>query len=84
MSKAILVIGKPEYCGECPLCIYEGIFVCNRTMKKVDKNKMYEDCPLRPLPKFKHPNGSDVFNDYVRGYNDCLREILGEINDRDI
>lgn len=44
----------------------------------------YDKVKLQPMPKLKHPNGSDIVNDYVRGYNDCLREILGETDDRDI
>lgn len=35
---------------------------------------------LKSLPNLKHPNGSDIVNDYVRGYNDCLGEILEETN----
>ena len=29
------------------------------------------------LPEKKIPNGSDIFNDYVRGYNDCIDDLLG-------
>lgn len=32
-------------------------------------------CELKEMPKRKTPNGSDIFNDYVRGYNDCIEEI---------
>lgn len=35
-------------------------------------------CELRDIPELKKPSGSDIYNDYVRGFNDCLREIKGE------
>lgn len=81
--KAILVIDMPYKCSECAF----------RYDNKDNKMSCYiddyikdckGDCPLKPLSRFKNPNGSDIFNDYVRGYNDCLREILGETDDRDI
>ena len=66
--KAILVIDMPEACADgCPvMCRARGI------------NHRPTWCPLKPMPKKKTPNGSDIFNDYVRGWNECVDEILGE------
>lgn len=36
---------------------------------------------LKPLPELKYPDGSDIYNDYVWGYNDCLKDITGENNE---
>lgn len=33
---------------------------------------------LKKITTKKIPNGSDIFNDYVNGWNDCIDEILGE------
>ena len=42
------------------------------------EKQIKDNCPLRPLPKKKTPSGSDLFNDYVNGWNDCVDEITGE------
>lgn len=34
---------------------------------------------LKKIPDKKVPNGSDIYNDYVRGWNACIDEIMGEI-----
>lgn len=54
--KAILIMGMPDRCGECPLCILnvshcgkDDRFYCGRTAKNVDKDKKSENCPLRPF-----------------------------------
>ena len=85
--KAILVMGMPERCGECPLCIYDryGYFYCGRTAKKVDKDKKSEKYPLKPIPQKKYDGKEwtkyyDVAGDYLKaqGYNQCLDELLEE------
>ena len=35
---------------------------------------------LKKIPAKKIPNGSDIFNDYVNGWNDCVDAILGDDN----
>lgn len=42
-----------------------------------DRLKGYK-CELKNLPERKTPNGSDLFNDYVWGWNACLEEITGD------
>ena len=78
--KAILVIEMsdiPKNCMSCPLIDYhrEYSIVC-RHYQTGDIRPSW--CPIKPLPKKKTPNGSDIFNDYVRGWNECVDEILGE------
>jgi len=48
-----------------------------------ESNELYErlrgyKCELKPLPQKKTPHGSDLFNDYVNGWNDCIDAIVGE------
>lgn len=90
MNKAILVLNEmPDKCGNCP-CLqqwyddeheewYEMCFY--RYCKIENTESKLNICPLKPLPQKKLPNGSDIFNDYVRGYNDCIDEILGVENE---
>ena len=90
MSKAILVIDKPKFCSECLFCkttktndIWE--FEENRCMftnyivehSSPDKQS---SCPLREMSKSIDGNIPDIvdFYSYVRGWNDCIDEILGE------
>ena len=92
--KAILIMGMPYRCGECPLCIYDkyGYFYCGRTAKKVDNNKKNKNCPLKPMPeklnafeewiKVERPHReqyvSKELENQVIGYNRCIDEILVE------
>lgn len=96
MSKSVLVIDTPENCYDCPFGIsycgeleYEGLcelaecLGCNEilmTEKYYDcESKSKPDwCPLRELPSKK--NWGEIFNGNVKGWNDCLREIIGGSN----
>lgn len=83
MSKSILVIDTPNCCYECkflddsydyPECIATGetIGYNFRTReKKMDK------CPLKPAPQQQEIWYDDERSDWERGYNNCVREILG-------
>lgn len=77
-TKAILVIDVPmlydgrHLCNECPIWNDEHWFC------QYDFNMIAKGCPLKPMPKKKTPNGSDIFNDYVRGWNECVDELVGE------
>ena len=86
MSKAILVLEKPNSCSECPLfCGHYSDMYCkglnNRGINYLYPDKFVQDwCPLREVPNRKE---HDIDNNrsqtgYVWGWNDCLREILGE------
>ena len=77
-TKAILVIDVPmlydgrHLCNECPIWNDEH-WLC-----QYDFNMKAKGCSLKPMPKKKMPNGSDIFNDYVRGWNECVDELAGE------
>jgi len=77
--KAILVIDKPECCTSCLLSFFNRKWFCIKTNKDINITDRYhipEWCPLKMLPELKTPAGSDVFNDYVRGYNEAIEEIM--------
>lgn len=83
MSKAILVIDMPRHCGECPICAsYQSCAFsvrecwCATNGKDVEVNSKPDWCPLKPAPKEQLVWFDD--SDYERGYNSCLREIVGE------
>lgn len=85
MSKAILVIDMPRYCNECPICAsYQtGAFspreywcVASENIG-VDPDKKPDWCPLRPLPEKKIIWHIDERSNKERGYNDCLCDIIG-------
>lgn len=78
MSKAVLVIDIPKSCDECPLmfrheeercCIPEG-----RNSFTIKPNW----CPLKPAPKMQKLWSDDETDAWIRGYNNCVREIMSE------
>lgn len=85
MSKAILVIDMPTCCDECfafddygdyPVCLItkeqKGYLFKSRELK-MDK------CPLRPAPEKQDVwYDDDEGSTWVKGYNNCVREIMGE------
>ena len=85
--KAILVIEMPEGCAECDLsngvhgnrenCLNHDFFVTDK-----DFYVRPSWCPLRPLPQkklSKYPIWADKsYDDFDKGYNACLAEIVGE------
>ncbi len=84
MSKAILVIDMPKCCSECkllndnydyPECIITGEtkgYTFRTREQKMDK------CPLKPAPEEQLIWYDDESSDWERGYNNCVREIMGE------
>ena len=92
MSKSVLVIDTPETCVDCHFCyvLDEGVEACcsisdddkdTSLMKKIDCEYGYcqgkpDWCPLKELPNKK--NWGEIFNGNVKGWNDCLKEIIGE------
>lgn len=74
MSKAILVIDMPKDCYECPLFITdERNSYCAINLLK---NSTKEDCPLKPAPEYQEVWYDD--DEWTKGYNNCVREIVGE------
>ena len=92
MSKSVLVINTPENCLDCQFCyeLDEGVEACcsisyddkdTSLMKKINYEYGYcqgkpDWCPLKELPNKK--NWGEIFNGNAKGWNDCLKEIIGE------
>ena len=92
MSKSVLLIDTPENCLDCRFCyeLDEGVEAyCSISdndkdaslMKKIDCEYRYcqgkpDWCPLRELTSKKKLG--EIYNGNVKGWNDCLKEIIGE------
>ena len=88
MNKAILVIDMPSCCNECSLmCKDEYSYYCPVKCEE-NKTDLYDNyimfyrkpdwCPLKPAPKTQKMWCDDEMDAWIRGYNNCVREILGE------
>lgn len=95
MSKSVLLIDTPEICVDCIFCQeyrtksreYTYCYVTNgdseNDMKLIDCIYGYRQskpdwCPLKELPSKK--KWGEIYNGNVKGWNDCLREIIGGSN----
>lgn len=94
-NKSILVIDTPDTCLDCMFYfgLDDGINACCSVMSDKNDKSLYRDiecdggccqnkpewCPLKELPERRKYN-EEYFNGNVRGWNDCLRTILGENN----
>ena len=83
MSKAVLVIDMPETCEECVLNSnnHGRPDYCKILIKPVNYIERRKDCPLMPAPEEQEVWYDDSVSDWDRGYNSCLREIMGEENE---
>ena len=85
MDKAILVIDMPSCCYECPLCVaWEVVpaveeYYCAVANNDVDRRHKPDWCPLKPAPEEQLVWHDD--DDWVMGYNNCVREIVGREED---
>ena len=79
MHKSILVIDTPESCDNCNFCCYSDgrVQICYWENKVIDKIKP-DWCPLEPAPQEQEVWFDDARSDWERGYNSCLREIIGK------
>lgn len=85
MDKAILVIDMPKCCNECPICASyaESAFSIREYWCTVSENTDVDPydkpkwCPLKPAPEEQLIWFDDEGSDWERGYNNCLREIVG-------
>ena len=85
MRKAILVIDMPSSCKEC-LMAYTGYhsnfcFVARNIPSDIGHyvfaNTKPDWCPLKPAPEEQEIWFDDERSDWERGYNNCVREIVG-------
>lgn len=83
MDKAILVIDMPSCCYECfafddngdhPMCLVTE--ECRGYRFRAREEKM-DKCPLQPAPEEQEVWFDDERSDLERGYNNCVREIVG-------
>ena len=85
MSKAILVIGMPNACIECPFYDTETVPSCLANMNfkgrtiVLNKTEIQHFCPLKPLPRKMNAREKDNMIVSI-GWNLCLDEILNENN----
>ena len=87
--KSVVVIDTPETCKE---CLFNGFNwnVCILVDEDIDEyvnpdETKPEWCPLRPLPRYREMFVGDrdkrevmLGKAYLKGWNDCLEEIMGE------
>lgn len=93
MSKSVLVMDTPETCLDCMFCLefdegvdgrcsvvpedeYNGFF------RRIECDGGYcqgkpDWCPLKEVPE-RRKYDEEFFNGDVKGWNDCLKTILGE------
>ena len=91
MNKVILVMNDPMFCYNCPLAqerFYTSGYVCgighdgergDWVWEPVDMDSETKPdwCPLMPAPEKQEIWFGDERSDWERGYNNCLREIVG-------
>ena len=87
MDKAILVIDMPKCCYECfafndsgdySECIVTKDY---RGYRFRPREQKMHNCPLKPVPEEELIWYDDSSSDWERGYNSCLREIVGKEED---
>lgn len=95
MSKAILVMNDPMFCGNCPLAHRwrkDDEYLCgiphytdkDCCFERVDMDSKAKPdwCPLKPLPE---EDNKDHLLEWSRGYqggwNDCINAIVGDKHD---
>ena len=85
MNKAILVIDMPESCSKCPLFGDHYADMCCKGLNNRGIDYPYPEdfrqdwCPLKPEPLNRNMRISEPVQDaWFRGYEQCLRSILGE------
>lgn len=82
MNKAILVIDMPACCRECPLCGEDHMTYrdyCRITDEHIWTLDKPDWCPLKLAPQEQEIWYEDEKSEWERGYNHCVREILGDI-----
>lgn len=85
--KSILIVDTPNGCYECPLAVEtSGNYnACCITGSRIISYDKFTWCPLKPLPEKRDERGTWTMCGYIddaysNGWNDCLDEILGGVN----
>jgi hypothetical protein len=80
--KAILVMDMPSACKECPLRVSIDESICVKTLKDITDKEYFEEkpdwCPLKLIPSKKGNVIGTNYQRFVKGYNACIDEILGD------
>lgn len=81
MSKSILVIDTPEACIGCPCHFADDVMIwCGKERKEIladDIETFKPDwCPLLDLPEKMVEENRWFSEEYARGFNTCIDEIL--------
>lgn len=93
MSKSVLIMDTPKTCLDCLFCfeLDEGINAYCSVMPDKNDKSLFKDiqcdggycqgkpewCPLKELPE-RRKYVEKFFNGDVKGWNDCLKTIIGE------
>jgi hypothetical protein len=91
MDKVILVMNDPTCCANCPLLRTSRMpntWVCDIPNNNGNVDMVFEPvdidsdvkpdwCPLKPAPEEQEVLFDDERSDWERGYNNCVREIVG-------
>lgn len=84
MGKAMLIMDMPSKCNECEMAHPINYFnwMCEKTNKLVAHDFAGNNyrpcwCPLKEIP-IKRKYGNGIYNGEVKGWNDCIEEILSE------
>lgn len=72
MGMSILLIDKPNCCGECPM---SGTGVCGKWNMK-DLKTFPKNCPLKSVPQKMVLENPWFSKEYMAGFNSCIDEIL--------
>lgn len=76
MTKGIILIDIPKYCHDCD-CL-SGEHWCGMTGKSIYNGEASKYCPIKPLPTTYFTSAYTKGDRYEDGWNDCIKEILGE------
>ena len=93
MAKGIIVLDVPEECRKCPFqevsvenhmwCLASNLGDCSNIPKMIlDEYSKPDWCPIKPAPERAYHEDYCDWGRYDKGWNDCLKEILGGRNER--
>ena len=81
IKKSVLVIDTPEKCLYCPLLNSADECIVQDDDANANAGDSWDDlikgCPLKKLPE-RRKYDEELFNGEVKGWNDCLKKIIGE------